>query len=151
MQFNILSLNNFPEVTISYFPIKIDSMQMWLSEMDFLLEKHQDFVLIYPVFDPQYFEIADKEELKSCRQIALTWFQNNRQYLKEKCRGIILPIQEDDSDLPLIEVHREELESFYRIPTEILYHPQDLPLLSNALIHDCWDTHSESLYKISHL
>lgn len=151
MQFNILSLNNFPEVTITQFPITLKKMKSWLIEMDFLLEKYQDFVLIYPLFDPLYFEKADQVELRSCRMLALSWFQDHRQTLKERCRGIILPIEEDDNNLPIVEIHREELESFYRIPTEVLYHPQDLSLLSNALIHDCWDTHSESLYKIPHL
>lgn len=139
MQFKQLSIQNFPEVSILQFPINLSHMKTWVTEMDFLLEKHQDFVLIYPLFDPTYFKKVELAELKACRKMALEWFQNNRRHLKEKCRGIILPIKEDNSDLPIIEIHREELESFYRIPTEILYRPQDLSMLSHALIHDAWD------------
>lgn len=151
MSFNILSLHNFPEVTITQFLITLTKMKSWLIEMDLLLEEYQDFVLIYPLFDPLYFEKADPVELRSCRMLALSWFQDHRQILKEKCRGIILPIKEDDSNLPIVEIHREELESFYRIPTEVLYHPQDLSLLVNALIYDYWDIPSPNLHKVSHL
>lgn len=151
MQFNILSLQNFPAVTITQFPITLTKMKSWLIEMDVLLEEYQDFVLIYPLFDPKYFEDRDQTELKSCRREALSWFQNHRQILKERCRGIILPAKENDSNLSIVEIHREELESFYRIPTEVLYHPQDLSLLVNALIYDYWDIPSPNLHKVSHL
>lgn len=149
MNFNILSLQKFPEVSISCFPNNLTLMHSWIEEMNHLLDNYQDFILIYPLFDPQYFEEADPLELKACRQVAMQWFQHQRQTLKRKCRGIILPIKEDDSDLPIIEIHREELESFYRIPTEVLYHPHDLPMLSNALLYDYWDIPSPHLHKVS--
>lgn len=60
-----------------------------------------------------------------------------------------MPIKEDDSDLPITEIHREELESFYGIPTEIIYHPHDLPMLSNTLLYDYWDIASPHLHKVS--
>lgn len=148
MKFNILSIQNFPNVTISCFPNSTNLMLTWIAEMDELLKHYQDFLLIYPLFDPQYFEDATPEELKDCRHIAMQWIQDHRQTLKAKCRGIILPIKADNSDLSIIEIHREELESFYRIPTEILYHPQDLPMLSSALLYDIWDTPSSHIHKL---
>ena len=150
MQFRLLSLKNYPEVLISQFPITLPEMRLWLTEMDELLTHYQDFVLIYPIFVPEYFDQAEPETLKAARKLALAWFQENRALLKAKCRGIILPLKEDNSDLPIIEIHRDELESFYRIPTEILYHPQDLSTLSNALLYDFWDTPTQGFHKISY-
>lgn len=149
MPFKLLSLQNYPEVTISKFPITLPEMNLWLTEMNELLAQYQDFVLIYPTFDPLYFDQAEPQSLKAARKMALAWFQENRVLLKIKCRGIILPIKEDDSDLPIIEIHRDELESFYRIPTEILYHPKDLTTLSSALLYDFWDMPTAGIHKIS--
>lgn len=81
MQFNILSLQEFPEVSISCFPNNLTLMHSWIEEMNHLLDNYQDFILIYPLFDPQYFEEADPLELKACRQIAMQWFQHHETFV----------------------------------------------------------------------
>ena len=151
MQFTLLSLEAFPEVTMSDFPITLQNTQSWLAEMNVLLRDYQDFVLVYSATDHCHTDHHNKEELKACRQLVSEWFHEKRDLLKAKCRGIILPIQEGTEDLAIIEIYREEIESYYKIPTEVLYHPQDLPLLAHALIHDCWDAHSMHLHKVPSL
>lgn len=146
MQFKLLSIDNFPEVEISDFHVNIMNVQSWLTEMDLLLAHYQDFVIVYHVTDLEKEHCDDKETYKKCRQLVASWFHQNRHLLKEKCRGIILPLH-DKEKLTIIEVYREELESFYKVPTEVLYHPDDLPLLSHALIDDCWDASSIHLHQ----
>ncbi|UNM95093.1 hypothetical protein MMG00_07545 [Ignatzschineria rhizosphaerae] len=148
MQFKLLSIETFPEVTMSDFPMTLQNTQSWLTEMDMLLDGYQDFVLVYNATDLCQTEQQNKEEMKACCQLVTQWVHEKRALLKQKCRGIILPIQEGTNDLTIIEVYREEIESYYKIPTEVLYHPQDLPLLAHALIHDCWDAHSMHLHKV---
>lgn len=148
MSFQFLSLESFPEVTIADFPINRSNVQTWLTEMSTLLSEYKDFVFVYNVVDLCEHSHPNKEELKECRQLVANWFHEQRDLLKIKCRGIILPLQENSDDYTVMEIYREELESYYKIPTEVLYHPQDLPLLAHALIHDCWDAHSMHLHKV---
>lgn len=150
MQFKFLSLESFPEVAISDFPVNLPNIQSWLVEMTMLLDHYQDFVLVYNVTDlcDGNHDHLNKDDHKACRQLVTTWFHDYRDQLRAKCRGIILPLQENMEDITVIEVYREELESYYKIPTEVLYHPHDLPLLSHALIYDCWDAPSMHLHKV---
>ncbi len=147
MPFKLLSIESFPEVTMSDFAVTLENTQMWLAEMDTLLTSYQDFVLVYNATDLCQAQTEDRAVSKQCRELVAEWFHEKRQLLKQKCRGVILPIQEG-TDLTTIEVYREEIESYYKVPTEILYHPQDLPLLAHALMHDCWDSHSLHLHKV---
>lgn len=151
MPFKLLSLEDFPNVTMSDFDITLENTQIWLSEIDHLLTNYQDFVLVYTATRVCETDPQDQITSKQCRQLVAQWFHKQRDLLKQKCRGVILPIQNETEDLTILEVYREEIESYYKIPTEVLYHPEDLPLLAHALMNDCWEAHSTHLYKASEI
>lgn len=61
MNFQILSIENFPQVNITNFPNSVETTDQWLKEMEYLFHHHENFVLFYPTFDPEAFANIDPE------------------------------------------------------------------------------------------
>lgn len=134
MNFQILSIENFPEVNINNFPNSVETTDQWLKEMEFLFHNHQDFVLFYPTFDPEAFANIAPEVSQAARKQIILWLKKNRDLFKEKCKGIILPTQADHSDLEIIKAQVSQVETVYRVPARVLLNEMDKPGLVQELI-----------------
>ncbi len=134
MQFNVLSLANFPEVVITHFPDTLAGTTQWLEEMEFVFANMHDFVLFYPTYNPHRFQGIDPEERQQSRKNVMLWFKKNRARYQEKCRGIILVTNADGSDQAIIETHRDEVEKVYKVPAKVLYPDSHRAALVQELI-----------------
>lgn len=134
MNFQILSIENFPQVNITNFPNSVETTDQWLKEMEYLFHHHENFVLFYPTFDPEAFANIDPEVSQAARKQIILWLKKNRDLFKEKCKGIILPTQADQSDLEIIKAQVSQVETVYRVPARVLLNEADKTSLVQELI-----------------
>lgn len=134
MNFQTLSIEHFPEVNIINFPTTVEGTDQWLIEMEYLFQNHDHFVLFYPTFDPEVFANIDPEISQAARKKIILWLKKNRELFQEKCKGIILPTQADQSDLEIIQAQVSQVETVYRVPAKVLLQKTDKPALLKALL-----------------
>lgn len=121
MEFHILSVIHFPEVTIQYFPKTLLETRRWHTEMDHILDRRSDFILIHPPNDPLYYQNADEKEIQQSRKETILWHKKNKDRFEKQCKAILLQPQKDAEDLEFLHQHRSAVEKVYRVPTHILH------------------------------
>lgn len=134
MSFKVLSIENFPSVEIHQFPSSVEETILWLNELDQLFREGEPFVLVYPVFDPVKFMAIDEKVSQESRKKTILWLKSQRALFEEKCKGILLQLKPDGSDVDLVEGQRKQVETVYRVPAKILYPDQDQTVLVNELL-----------------
>lgn len=135
LNFQILSLEHFPEVNIIQFPASVAMTEQWLAELEYLFQHHETFVLLYPIFDMEAFTNIDPEVSQAARKIMILWLKKNREIFQEKCKGILLRTKPDQSDLPIIEQQATQVNTIYRVPAKVLFNEEDKTQMIEALIN----------------
>lgn len=134
MSFKVLSIENFPSVEIHQFPSTVEEITLWLNELDQLFIEGKPFVLVYPVFDPVKFMAIDEKVSQESRKKVILWLKSQRALFEEKCKGIVLQLKPDGSDIEMIEGQRKQVETVYRVPAKVLYPEHDQSVLVNELL-----------------
>ncbi|SPY98156.1 Uncharacterised protein [Proteus mirabilis] len=86
--FTIMSVDQFPIITMQVFPETLEHANNWIAEMDLVLAQKQNFVLVYPPINKKN-EQEDMEGMKAVRPLAenrenaiksiLCWNDHDRQ------------------------------------------------------------------------
>ena len=120
---------------MSDFDITLENTPIWLAELEYLFQHHETFVLLYPIFDMETFTNIDTEVSQAARKIMILWLKKNREIFKEKCKGILLRTQPDQSDLSIIEQQVTQVETIYRVPAKVLLKEEDKTQIIKELIN----------------
>lgn len=126
--FKVLCIDNFPEVTIRYFPATMSDTDIWLEEMTQVFDRKEPFVLFYPIYNDQRLVDVDAKTTQAMRKKVVLWVKKNKDKYAQYCQSIVLPVHPERDDRALIEKQCKAVEAFYKVPAKILERGEDKKL-----------------------
>ncbi|HGN1704915.1 TPA: hypothetical protein ACKRTE_000736 [Providencia rettgeri] len=91
----MINTGSWPVCVMNSFPSSLDETRLWLEEMDLLLSKREQFVLVYPpIVSKEKPSAEDMEGMKYVRR----WLKHAKEAMEQHCRALIITLQPDGSD-----------------------------------------------------
>ncbi|MBQ0267667.1 hypothetical protein J7T18_05030 [Providencia huaxiensis] len=115
MNKNMIKTENWPICEMNVFPSTMDETRLWLEEMDMLLARRNEFVLIYPPVVKK--EKPSSEDMQSMKYVR-RWLKDTKEAMEQHCRALVVTLQPDGRD-------KEEMERMAPM-LSALYGPQVL-------------------------
>ncbi|HHR5881348.1 TPA: hypothetical protein ACS7XF_001275 [Providencia alcalifaciens] len=106
----MINIQNWPVCTMNTFPTSMMETQSWLSELEQLLAKKTQFVLIYPPMEPKGKPTAEDME---CMKFVRRWLKDGREDMTEYCRAMVITLQPDGGDKDEMERTAPVISSLY--------------------------------------
>lgn len=132
--YQVLSIEKFPAVHITYFPANMEETEIWLNEMSAVFAKEEDFVLFYPPYNTQRLTNVDEETVHAMRKHVVLWIKKHKPLYAAFCKGIVLPLHPENDDRALIEKQCQSVEGVYKVPARILERGADEASLVQSLM-----------------
>ncbi len=111
----IVSTENCYVCVMNTFPTSMDETRLWVEEMDLLLARREQFVLVYPPIAVQ--EKPSREDMEGMKYVR-RWLKYAKEPMEQHCRAMVVTLQPDGSD-------KEEKERMAPMLSE-LYGPEVL-------------------------
>ncbi|EKT62522.1 hypothetical protein [Providencia burhodogranariea] len=112
----IINTDEWPVCVLNSFPSTMDETRLWLEEMDLLLARRAQFVLVYPSIK-QSSEKPTQEKMDAMKYVR-RWLKGAKSPMVEYCRAMVVTLQPDGSD-------KEEMERMAPLISN-LYGPEVL-------------------------
>lgn len=107
----IIDTAEWPVCVIHSFPKTLDETRLWLEEMDMLLARRAQFVLVYPPVK-QSKEKPSEEHMNAMKYVR-RWLKHAKEPMVEHCRAMVVTLQPDGSDKEDMEQMAPLLSAFY--------------------------------------
>lgn len=111
----MIKIEEWPVCVLNIFPSSLDETRLWLEEMDLLLARRSEFVLIYPPITKK--EKPSAEDMESMKYVR-RWLKEAKDAMEQHCLALIITLQPDGRD-------KEEMERLAPM-LSALYGPQVL-------------------------
>ena len=109
--FTIMSVDQFPIITMQVFPETLEHANNWIAEMDLVLDQKQNFVLVYPPINKKN-EQEDMEGMKAVRR----WLKTGKMPLSQYCAGMIMTVNQQTNDKEQLMQLSPVVSAVYGVP-----------------------------------
>ncbi|EHZ6873240.1 hypothetical protein K6N86_002968 [Providencia rettgeri] len=110
MNKKMIKTESWPICEMNVFPSTMDETRLWLEEMDMLLARRNEFVLIYPpVVKKEKPSLEDMESMKYIRR----WLKDAKEAMEQHCRALVVTLQPDGRDQDEMERMAPMLSALY--------------------------------------
>lgn len=109
-QWVLFDAGEFPLVHVKSMPANLDEVERWIVEVEALLTRNREFVLVYPPMPP-----AAEDDLQARKRLVL-WLKGQRQWLASWCRGMVLTATGQPGNLAELTGLAPVLAAVYGVP-----------------------------------